>query len=112
LLIDSAPFGSHTTVNDALYAGLPGVTLAGKSFASRASASQVQAIGLPELIADNLDQYGEIARTLATNPTRLTQIKRSLADARSRSSLFDMEAYTRAFETAVVRAHESHASDE
>ncbi|HYT95747.1 MAG TPA: tetratricopeptide repeat protein [Casimicrobiaceae bacterium] len=111
LFLDSAPFGSHTTVNDALYAGLPVVTFVGESFASRASASQLQAVGLPELIADNLDQYGEIARTLATNPTRLTEIKRSLADTRSRSSLFDMEAYTRAFETAVVQAYESHASD-
>jgi protein O-GlcNAc transferase len=112
LLLDSAPFGSHTTVNDALYTGLPVVTIVGASFASRASASQVRAIGLPEMIADSRDRYVEIARTLATDPARLAQIKRLLADARSRSSLFDMAAYTRAFEAAVVQAYESHASGE
>jgi len=112
LMLDSAPFGSHTTVNDALYAGLPVVTLSGASFSSRASASQVRAVGFPELIADNLDHYVEIARALATDSDRLAQIRRSLADARSHSSLFDMAAYARAFEAAVVRAYKSRASGE
>src|SRR5207253_9470332 len=57
LFLDSFPFGSHTTVNDALFAGLPVVTVAGRSFASRASASQLHAAGLPGLVANSLDEY-------------------------------------------------------
>jgi predicted O-linked N-acetylglucosamine transferase (SPINDLY family) len=51
LYLDTYPFGSHTTVNDALFAGLPVVTLAGRSMASRTSASQLGAVGLPDLVA-------------------------------------------------------------
>ncbi len=51
VFLDTAPFGSHTTVNDALFTGLPVVTIAGSSFAARASASQLAALGLHDLIA-------------------------------------------------------------
>ncbi len=57
LFLDSAPFGSHTTVNDALFSGLPVVTLAGRSFAARASASQLAALGMTALIARDHAHY-------------------------------------------------------
>ena len=78
---------------------------------SRASASQLHATGLSELIARDLDEYVDLARRLAANPQRLAQIKRALADERSRSPLFDMQAYARAFEAAVVQAYERDSSD-
>ena len=107
LFLDSLPFGSHTTVNDALFAGLPVVTVAGRSFASRASASQLHAVGLPGLVANSLDEYVESARSLATAPDRLAQVRDTLAGASMRSPLFDMHAYTRAFEAAVLDAYET-----
>ena len=51
------PFGAHTTVNDALFAGLPVLAVAGRSFAARASASQVRAAGLPEFVAESVADY-------------------------------------------------------
>jgi predicted O-linked N-acetylglucosamine transferase (SPINDLY family) len=110
LFLDSFPFGSHTTVNDALFAGLPAVTIAGASFAGRASASQLRTAGLAQLIARDFDDYTEIARSLAGDRTHLAEIRQMLVDTRARSPLFDMDAYARSFETALVNARETHAS--
>jgi predicted O-linked N-acetylglucosamine transferase (SPINDLY family) len=107
LFLDSAPFGSHTTVNDALFAGLPVMTIAGRSFAGRASASQLDAIGLPELIAADAESYASLARALATDRARLADITSRLRAKTPSSPLFDMDAYARTFEGAVVREYET-----
>src|SRR5204862_3090014 len=78
LFLDSFPFGSHTTVNDALFTGLPVVTVAGRSFASRASASQLHAARLPGLVANGLDEYVDIACALAHDPDLLAHSRRAL----------------------------------
>ena len=103
LFLDSAPFGSHTTVNDALFMGLPAVTLAGASFAGRASASQLAALGQDALIARDHAQYAAIAQRLAASPDERAAIGARLRDRAARAALFDMEAYARKFEAAVLR---------
>jgi predicted O-linked N-acetylglucosamine transferase (SPINDLY family) len=103
LFLDSAPFGSHTTVNDALFMGLPVVTLAGTSFAGRASASQLATLGLDALIAGDHAQYAAIARRLATSLDERAAIGARLRDSTARAALFDMDAYARKFEAAVLR---------
>ncbi|HEY4138030.1 MAG TPA: hypothetical protein VGN65_06240, partial [Casimicrobiaceae bacterium] len=110
LFLDSFPFGSHTTVNDALFSGLPVVAIAGQSFAGRASASQVLSVGLPHLVAQNVDEYIAIARALADDRDRLAQLGRTLIDAQSSSPLFDSDAYARAFEAAIAEAYETRTS--
>ena len=57
LFLDTLPYNAHTTASDALWAGLPVVTCMGESFASRVAASLLSAVGLPELIASNLDAF-------------------------------------------------------
>jgi protein O-GlcNAc transferase len=101
LFLDTYPFGTHTTVNDALFAGLPVVTQQGRSFASRASASQVLAAGLPELVADSAEQYEAIAEALLTDRPRLAALTARLRDAGVHKPLFDAAAYARAFEAAL-----------
>jgi protein O-GlcNAc transferase len=103
LYLDTYPFGSHTTVNDALFAGLPVLTLAGRSMAARASASQVRAAGLPELIASTMQEYESIALGLARNRVRLEELTARLRSAGPTSSLFDMTSYARRFEDALLR---------
>ncbi|MEP6678381.1 MAG: hypothetical protein ABJB78_03720 [Betaproteobacteria bacterium] len=103
LFLDSAPFGSHTTVNDALFMGLPVVTIAGASFAGRASASQLAALGLTELIARDHADYARIAHRLALSPTERATIGERLRDAATRAPLFDMDAYARSFEAAILQ---------
>jgi protein O-GlcNAc transferase len=103
LYLDTYPFGSHTTVNDALFAGLPVLTLTGRSMAARASASQVSAAGLPELIAGSHKDYESIALALARDRGRLADLTARLRSQGRTSALFDMTLYARRFEDALLR---------
>ena len=107
LFLDTFPFGSHTTLNDALFAGLPAITLAGRSMAARASASQLHACGLDELIATSLEGYEALALSLVADAGKLAAIRQRLAD-RSKLALFDMQAYARAFEAVLTRRVAAH----
>ena len=98
LYLDTHPFGSHTTVNDALFAGLPVLTLAGRSMAARASSSQLRAAGLPELIADSHDNYAAVALELARDRAQLGALTTRLRSEGRSSPLFDIESYARRFE--------------
>jgi predicted O-linked N-acetylglucosamine transferase (SPINDLY family) len=106
LFLDTWPYGAHTTANDALWAGLPLVTLRGQSFVSRVSASFLTNLGLPELIATSLDEYESIALSLARDPERLARIRRQLAETRRNAPLFDLDRLVRNMETAYLRMRE------
>jgi protein O-GlcNAc transferase len=109
LFLDTYPFGSHTTVNDALFAGLPVLTLSGRSMAARASASQLRAAGLPELVATSLEQYEAIALSLADDRARLAQLTTGLRASGHARALFDMQRYAREFEAMLLRIWREHA---
>ncbi len=98
LVLDTSPFSAHTTASDALSSGAPIVTCPGETFASRVAGSILSAVGLPELIASDFDDYLEIARTLASNPLLLARLKSKLAENRLTTALFDVSAYTRGIE--------------
>ena len=103
LYLDTYPFGSHTTVNDSLWMGLPAVTVAGRSMASRTSASELRAAGLPELAAASIDEYAAIALALARDRERLHALTARLRSGARASALFDIERYTQAFAAGVER---------
>ena len=67
LMLDTFPYNSHTTACDAISAGLPLLTIRGQSFASRVSSSLLEHVGVPELIAQNLDEYCQKAIQMAEN---------------------------------------------
>jgi FkbM family methyltransferase len=98
LAIDTFPYTSHTTASDALWAGLPLATKMGDTFPSRVAASILQAMGLPELVATNDDEYFELVLDLATNRERLAAIRETIAENRLVSPLFDTERFTRDLE--------------
>lgn len=100
LMLDTAPYGAHTTASDGLWAGVPIVTVAGPSFANRVAASLVTAIGAPELIAPSLDEYEALALALARDPARLAALKARLAANRATAPLFDGERFRRHIERA------------
>ena len=77
LFLDTFPVNAHTTASDALWAGLPLVTLPGETFVSRVAASLLAAVGLPELITDSLADYEALALKLATTPALLAGCARS-----------------------------------
>jgi len=98
LVLDTAPYGAHTTASDALWAGVPIVTQAGDTFASRVAGSLLHAVGLPDLIAANEEDYFTLAAGLAAEPDRLAALKAKLKRERLTAPLFNVAAYTRALE--------------
>ena len=100
LFLDTRPYNAHATALDALWAGLPLLTLPGRGFASRVAASLLAAIDLPELIADSAAHYADLAVELAGDPQRLRQIRDRLSRNRAASPLFDTTRLTRDLETA------------
>ncbi|MEP6942301.1 MAG: tetratricopeptide repeat protein [Betaproteobacteria bacterium] len=111
LFLDTAPYGAHTTCNDALLAGLPVLTCVGESFASRVAGSQLHALGLPELVTRRIDDYEALAVALATTPGRLAKLRSRVAANRHDHALFDMEAYARALEDRVIEAWQRHLAE-
>ena len=84
LFLDTLPYNAHTTASDALWAGLPLVTMPGKSFPARVAASILKAADLPELIAPDLTAYEALALKLARDPRRLAAIREKLAPTETR----------------------------
>jgi predicted O-linked N-acetylglucosamine transferase (SPINDLY family) len=93
LFLDTLPFNAHATASDALWAGLPLLTCRGGTFAGRVAASLLTAIGAPELIAGDLQEYAAIALKLATAPDLLSELRVRVARARQESPLFDTARY-------------------
>lgn len=102
LFLDTWPCNAHTTASDALWAGLPVLTLSGRSFASRVAASLLRAIELPELIAANERDYEARAIELATTPAKLAKLGSKLERNRPASPLFDARRFARNIEKAYV----------
>jgi predicted O-linked N-acetylglucosamine transferase (SPINDLY family) len=100
LFLDTLPYNAHTTASDALWAGLPVLTMRGSSFAGRVAASVLTSAGLPELVTNSPEEYEKLALQLAAEPAQMAAIKRKLADNRATCALFDTNRFTRNLETA------------
>lgn len=105
LFLDTFNVNAHTTTSDALWAGLPVVTRAGRQFAARVSTSLLHAIGLPELVTGSTEDYEALILDLATTPGKLAGIRKTLAGNRLTYPLFNTELYTRRIEAAYQAAH-------
>jgi len=108
LFIDTYPYGAHTTANDALLAGLPLLTRAGETLASRVAGSQLHAVGLPELVTESFADYEALALRLATQAGPLNSYRERLTVQRHSSPLFDMDRYARDFTDVVLRIEARH----
>jgi predicted O-linked N-acetylglucosamine transferase (SPINDLY family) len=97
LFIDTWPCNGHTTASDALWAGVPVVTWAGPSFASRVAASLLHAVGLPGLACATLADYEREVLALAADAPRRQALREQLVRARDTATLFDSSAYAREF---------------
>jgi predicted O-linked N-acetylglucosamine transferase (SPINDLY family) len=111
LYLDTLPYNAGTTASDALWAGLPVLTRMGESFAARVAASLLNDIGLPELVTSTQEQYEAAAIELASNPSRLAEIKDRLHRNRLEMPLFDTEGFTRHLENAYTQIYERYQAD-
>lgn len=98
LFLDTTPYGAHTTASDALWMGVPILTMPGRGFASRVCASLVRAAGVPELVVATPEQYTERAIALGRDRARLAAYRAQLLAAREHSLLFDIARFTREME--------------
>lgn len=98
LFLDTTPYGAHTTASDALFMGVPVLTFAGRSFASRVCASLVTAAGLPELVCDTAASFVERAVQLGHDRARLEQLRRRLREGKATCTLFDTPLLVRELE--------------
>ena len=103
VFLDTWPYNAHTTASDALWAGCPLVTLRGETFASRVAASLLSAVGLPELVCDDVAGYVAKALALARDPAERARLRVHLEGAGRASALFDTAATTRALEAAYLQ---------
>jgi predicted O-linked N-acetylglucosamine transferase (SPINDLY family) len=78
VVLDTRPYGAHTTASDALLVGVPVITLIGKSFASRVAASLLSALGMNELITNSEEEYETLAISLAQQPDKLASLKKKI----------------------------------
>ena len=110
MFLDTLPYNAHTTASDALWAGLPLLTCQGTTFPGRVATSLLHAVGLPELIADSLDEYERRALQLATEPALLADVRARLAHNRATCRLFDSGRFRRHIETAYAMMWRRHQS--
>ena len=107
LFLDTFPYGAHTTASDALWMGLPVLTLQGRSFASRVCGSLVSAAGTPEMICHTREEYVARAVELADDGQKLAAIRQNLRAGRETCTLFDTPKLVRSLETLYEQMHEA-----
>jgi predicted O-linked N-acetylglucosamine transferase (SPINDLY family) len=100
IALDPFPYGGGTTTCDALWMGVPVVTLRGRTAVGRAGVSLLSNAGLPQLIAQDADQYVQIARDLAADLPRLAQLRSTLRQQMEKSPLMDAPRFARNVESA------------
>jgi predicted O-linked N-acetylglucosamine transferase (SPINDLY family) len=87
--LDPFPFSGSVTTCEALWMGVPVITCPGETFASRHSLSHLSNVGLTELIARDLDEYVELAASLAGDLSRLAVLRAGLRERMAASPLCD-----------------------
>lgn len=105
LFLDTTPCNAHTTASDALWAGLPVITLIGKSFAARVAASLLNAIGLPDLVTNSQKEYEMLAIELAKNPLKLKEINSRLQENLLTKPLFNTPLFAKHLEEGYKKAY-------
>ncbi|MBK9188155.1 MAG: hypothetical protein IPM33_04285 [Phycisphaerales bacterium] len=99
--LDTFPYHGTTTTCEALWMGVPVVTLAGDRHASRVGASLLHAAGLPDLVAKDEEAYVHIATSLAGHATRRAHLRATLRDDLRAGPLCDEASYCRRLESAL-----------
>lgn len=112
LFLDTLPYNAHTSANDALYAGLPVLTVLGPTFVGRVAASMLHAIGLDELVTGNVADYEALSLELARDPAKLRALRAKLAANRQTQPLFATDLFRRNIEKAYDQMFEIYCRGE
>jgi predicted O-linked N-acetylglucosamine transferase (SPINDLY family) len=110
IMLDSIPFGGGTTSMEALWMGVPVVSMSTDRFAGRMTESILNAVGLSEMVSRSESEYIALACDLAQDPDRLKALRSRLRTQVENSSLCDLPAYTRRLEATFDRIWEQKAA--
>ena len=111
LFLDCFPCTAHTTASDAVFSGVPLLTMMGETFASRVAASVLSAVGLPELITQSRDSYIKKAIELGQNPKICRQYSEYLKKTLRASPLFNTLKTARDLEALFIRVYRSRYAE-
>jgi predicted O-linked N-acetylglucosamine transferase (SPINDLY family) len=98
--LDPFPYGGGTTTCDALWMGVPVVSLAGKLAVGRGGLSILSNVGLADLVGRDVDQYVQIAAGLAADISRLQELRATMRERMRSSPLMDAPRFARNLEAA------------
>lgn len=104
IALDSLPYSGGLTTLEALWMGVPVITLPGRRFASRHSLSHLSNVGLAELVARDEDDYVAKAVALARDPARLVILRAGLRGRVAASPLCDIKGFSENFTAAMRQA--------
>jgi protein O-GlcNAc transferase len=108
VFLDTHPYNAHTTATDALGAGVPVITLRGRTFASRVATSLLHARGLGWLSVDSAQQYQDLAIEFARAPSVVAQLKAHLRCVASNAPLYEPQRFCRQLEAAYTEIWRRH----
>jgi predicted O-linked N-acetylglucosamine transferase (SPINDLY family) len=100
LFLDTWPYNAHTTASDALWAGLPLLTLQGNTFPGRVASSLLKAVHCDDMVCATVDAYEAKAIHLATHPDALAHARQALVIGKASGTLYDTEHFTQNLEQA------------
>lgn len=100
LALDTRIYNGGATTSNALYAGVPVITIEGKHYLSRMSSSLLNAIGMRELSCKTIAEYKDLAITIARDKDKLAALKKKLNTNLKTSKLYDRSLFTQQIETA------------
>lgn len=101
LALDSFPYHGTTTTCEAIWMGVPVLTVGGRCHAARVGVSLMEVVGMGELIAPDVDRYVEEAVSFAKDPERLGRVRAGLRERVAASPLCDGPGFAKRFEAAV-----------
>jgi predicted O-linked N-acetylglucosamine transferase (SPINDLY family) len=108
--LDPFPYAGGTTTMDALYMGVPVVSLEGRWATARAGVTLMKNVGHPDWVAKNADEYVQIATNLVSDLPKLAEIRRSLRGTMIASPLMNGKGFALDMEAAYRRAWERYCA--
>ncbi len=110
IALDTIAVNGAATTSDALWAGVPVITMKGAHFASRMSASILNAVGLTDLVLEDEDAYLKVAVEIGNNPKFVQEIKERLKVNRLEKPLFDTQGFVKNLEKAYSKMWAFHSN--
>ena len=107
IFLDTFNVNAHTTCSDALWSGVPVVTMQGKQFSARVASSLLNALSLNELITKNKFEYEKLILELINDNKKLINLKNKIRNNIKTEALFNTKKYTKNFEMALKKAYEN-----